>query len=149
WDKTLGGNDWEAALIANEALDGGYLTAGYSRSGISGEKSEANRGGNGADCWLVKADASGSLRWDETRGCSGKGQPYGLQHAAVSGYTLVGFSNSSISGDRTEAGRGWYDFWLLKLDTARNIDWQRTWGGTGDDQVLAIFQTPDGGYITG
>ncbi len=149
WNKTLGGSDWESALVASEALDGGYLAAGYSRSGISGDKTESNRGGSGDDYWIVKTDASGNLRWNKTLGGSGADQPYALLQTADSGYIIGGLSNSPVSGDKTEGSRGVNDFWILKLDTARNITWQRTLGGSGEDQLFSLFQTMDGGYITG
>ena len=45
WDKTFGGanNDWLRSITPSP--DGGYLLGGYSESGISGDKSEASRGG--------------------------------------------------------------------------------------------------------
>ncbi|MBL0052466.1 MAG: hypothetical protein IPP29_13620 [Bacteroidetes bacterium] len=31
------------------------------------------------------------------------------------GYVLGGFSNSNISGDKTENSNGGYDYWVVKL----------------------------------
>src|SRR5690606_6373975 len=39
------------------------------------------------------------------------------------------------------------DVWVVKMDAAGNIEWQKCLGGTGDDQAQAIQQTNDGGYI--
>jgi hypothetical protein len=39
------------------------------------------------------------------------------------------------------------DAWLARLDMNGNKLWDRTLGGTGDDEVQAIQQTPDGGFI--
>jgi len=39
------------------------------------------------------------------------------------------------------------DIWLLKLDSAGEIMWQKTFGGTSRDYSYDVFQTADGGYI--
>jgi hypothetical protein len=56
WDNTLGGSGSDFLFSLLATLDGGYLLGGFSFSGISGEKSEANRGeyGNDYDYWVVK-----------------------------------------------------------------------------------------------
>lgn len=148
WDRTIGGNDWDAALVSCVTVDNGFVSGGYSRSGISGEKTEANRGGI-EDFWMTKVDSNGNLRWDKTLGGSGSEIMYVLQQTPDSGYIVGGPSASGISGDKTEASRGSNDFWFLRLDTGRNILWQKTFGGSGDDQLFTTLQTPDGGYLLG
>lgn len=39
------------------------------------------------------------------------------------------------------------DMWILKLDATGNVDWQKTYGGSGYDSANSIQQTSDGGYI--
>ena len=45
-------------------------------------------------------------------------------------------------------GKAWpgADYWLLKYDTAYNLEWDKTYGGTDDDQAHDLVQTADGGY---
>jgi len=45
------------------------LLAGGSRSSISGEKSEPNKGNY--DYWIIKIDANGNKLWDKTFGGTG------------------------------------------------------------------------------
>ena len=52
WDNTIGGLADDAANSIVQTFDGGYVVAGYSGSGISGDKTEASNGGN--DFWIVK-----------------------------------------------------------------------------------------------
>lgn len=40
-----------------------------------------------------------------------------------------------------------YDFWIVKLNNIGAIDWQKTYGGTANDQLLNLEITNDGGYI--
>ena len=44
WDKTLGGNSDDYVSSVQQTSDGGYILGGYSDSGMSGDKSEANKG---------------------------------------------------------------------------------------------------------
>ncbi|MFX0087327.1 MAG: hypothetical protein ACFFAU_16875 [Candidatus Hodarchaeota archaeon] len=43
-------------------------------------------------------------------------------------------------------GEGAQDFWLLKTDVNGNLQWNKTYGGTGDDNGFAVFQTADNGF---
>src|SRR6185437_6613062 len=70
------------------------------------------------------------------------------------GYIVGGTSSSDSSGDKTSgrvAGPGSYDFdyWILKLDSVGNIQWQKTIGGTQPDALYTLSQSTDGGYIVG
>jgi len=44
WQNTIGGNSFDELSSVIETTDGGYLLGGYSESGISGDKTEANQG---------------------------------------------------------------------------------------------------------
>jgi gliding motility-associated-like protein len=142
WDKAFGGNgeDWLRAMIPTS--DGGFLAAGYSNSGISGVKSQANRGDY--DFWVVKFDADGNLIWEKTFGGTGDDECYALLESKDnSGYFLGGFSNSNISPDKSKNGFGDLDFWLIKIDNQGNRLWDRTIGGPGREQFHNMIWTSD------
>ena len=63
------------------------------------------------------------------------------------GYIIGGFSNSGISGDKTEDSRGELDYWILKLDLNGDIQWQKTYGGNRSDEPVSAVETDDGGYL--
>jgi hypothetical protein len=70
WQNTIGGSDMDALSDVIQTNDGGYLLGGYSSSGISGDKSEANLGSD--DYWIVKLDPSGNISWQNTIGGTGR-----------------------------------------------------------------------------
>jgi hypothetical protein len=63
------------------------------------------------------------------------------------GVILAGYSNSPVSGDKTEVNIGGDDFWIVKIDSMGNIQWQRTLGGSGRDRLTSIQKVANGGLI--
>jgi hypothetical protein len=62
---------------------------------------------------------------------------------------LGGRSHSAINGDKTEGGRGGEDYWIVKTDATGNKQWDKRFGGIGDDKLESIQQTTDDGFILG
>lgn len=54
-----------------------------------------------------------------------------------------------VAGETYSFGVVDSDVWVLKLDGTGNIQWQKTYGGSGYDIGRSIQQTSDGGYIVG
>ena len=97
--------------------------------------------------WLVKTDSEGSVQWSKTYGGSDDDRGEHLIQTNDGGYLLAGSSTSS-DGDVTQ-NAGFYDHWLVKLDVSGTIQWERSYGFTGSDQLFSVIQTLDGGYFTG
>ena len=147
WDKTIGGDvhDWLYSL--QQTRDGGYILGGTSLSDSSAEKTENSRGGQ--DYWIVKLNSLGDIEWDKTLGGQEAEKLSVVQQTSEGGYILGGMSYSNISGEKTENSRGENDYWVVKLDAAGTIQWDKTIGGNGGDRLTCIQQTKDGGYLLG
>jgi murein DD-endopeptidase MepM/ murein hydrolase activator NlpD len=146
WQKTIGGNQSDV-LNSIEVTEDGYLLGGYSLSGISGDKTEANIGD--LDYWVVKLNTGGIIQWQNTIGGVGQDVLCSVQQTQDNGFILGGYSNSGISGDKTEASYG-RDYWVVKInETGSTIEWQKTIGGTLQDDLYSVHETNDGGYILG
>ena len=145
WQTTIGGNDSEVLSSMIQTTDGGFLVGGYSKSNISGEKTENSRGGN--DCWIIKLNSSGNIEWQKTIGGSGTDYLFSLIETNDSGYLIGTTSTSNISGEKTENSNGYSDYWVLKLNNTGNIIWQNTIGGNQEDFLKDIIQTSDGKYM--
>ncbi len=92
---------------------------------------------------------TGEIEWQKTFGGIGNDVARGIIETTDGGYAIIGYTNS-IDGDVTDKNLAENDFWVLKLDQNGEIEWQKTYGGSGDDKGRAIIQTSDGGYaITG
>jgi hypothetical protein len=147
WQNTIGGSGYEDLQSLQQTADGGYILGGFSGSDISGDKTEASLGG--LDYWVVKLNSSGAIEWQNTIGGSLGDLLWSLQQTTDGGYILGGNSGSDISGDKTEASLGYFDYWVVKLNSSGVIEWQNTIGGSSDDNLRALQQTTDGGYILG
>ncbi len=145
WENTIGGNQWDHLYSINQTADGGYILCGFSLSNISGDKTENSNGKD--DCWIVKTDSAGNIQWQNTIGGSDDDRFFASQQTNDGGYIFGGFSRSNISGDKTENSNGNDDCWIVKTDSAGNIQWQNTIGGSGNDYFYSVQQTTDGGYI--
>jgi hypothetical protein len=83
-----------------------------------------------------------AVQWAKTYGGSSQdwaSSADSIQQTSDGGYIVV--------GDTYSFGAGNGDFWVLKLDTNGNMQWQKTYGGSGNDYASSIQQTSDGGYI--
>lgn len=141
WQKSLGGSAGESATSIQQTADGGYIMAGYS------ESNDGDVTGNHGDYdyWVVKVNATGVIEWQKSLGGSGTDMANAVQQTLDGGYIVVGQSNSN-NGDVT-GNHGSYDFWVVKLNAAGAITWQKSFGGSIDEEATAVQQTTDGGYI--
>ncbi|MBK7965127.1 MAG: T9SS type A sorting domain-containing protein [Bacteroidetes bacterium] len=145
WQRTIGGSDLDMLSSIKPTADGGVICGGGSLSGVSGDKTEACRGL--MDYWVVKIDSYNNIEWEKTIGGSSWEAISDIQQTFDGGYICVGYTDSNISGDKTENGLGSQDFWVLKLSNVGNIEWQNTIGGSGLDLACNILQAADGGYV--
>lgn len=139
WQYTFGGSDDDLLTCSQLTPDGGFILAGYSESGVSGNKTDYCRGGY--DYWLVKVDKNGVVEWQRTIGGGDHDYLFCLDQTSDGGYILGGTSISHISGEKTVDMIAVADYWIVKTDGVGNIEWQQTYGGLGFDYPYAIEQT--------
>jgi hypothetical protein len=153
WQNTIGGSYRDELSALFQTSDGGYVAGGFSLSDSTGDKNQHSQGSS--DYWVVKMDASGIIEWERSYGGSEPDWLTSLQETADKGYILGGFSNSGISGDKTDPTKGTLngfsngmrDYWIIKIDSIGNILWQKTIGGFLDDVLKVVLKTSDGGYF--
>lgn len=147
WEKSYGGKHAEYLFDAQPTADYGFILAGSSISGKTGNKEDANKGD--LDYWIWKMDEKGDLDWQKSFGGSGVDLLQSIRLTSDGGYILAGISNSKKGLDKQEDAKGNDDFWIIKLDAKGNELWQKTIGGTGQEKLHSITLTPDGGYLLG
>ncbi|MDR2352367.1 MAG: T9SS C-terminal target domain-containing protein [Deltaproteobacteria bacterium] len=141
WQKSLGGSQFDEANSIRQTSDGGYIIAGESES-YDGDVT-VNHGRN--DFWIVKLDSLGTIQWQKSLGGQRFDFAKSIQITSDGGYIIAG-GNSSDDFDVT-GNHGYDDFWIVKLDSLGNIQWQKSLGGSSGDFASSIQITSDDGYI--
>ena len=144
WQKSLGGSANEIASSIQQTTDGGYIVVGQSTSN-DGDVTGHHGIIINDDYWVVKLDNSGNIQWQKSLGGTQNDSGLSIQQTTDGGYIVTGYSGSN-DGDVT-GNHGTIDYWVVKLDNSGNIQWQKSLGGTGDENGYFIQQTLDGGYI--
>ncbi|QMU29146.1 T9SS type A sorting domain-containing protein [Adhaeribacter radiodurans] len=147
WDKRYGGSSDDYLNRIIQTSDGGYLLAGSSLSGITGDKSQASRGDR--DYWIVKISNTGEKQWDKRYGGSGYDELKKVIQLSTGEYILAGYSNSPASGDKSQGSQGGHDYWLVKVSSTGTKIWDKRYGGNLNEALGGIVLTSDNGFLLG
>ena len=134
WQQTYGGDSGEGARAMIQTVDGGFALAGRTFS----------FGAGADDFWLVKTDAHGNIEWQQTYGGADRDGPSAVIQTVDGGFVLAGYTADSGAGGAVI----WLDdIWLVKTDARGTVQWNQTYGGSGDDEAYSVIQMADGGFI--
>jgi len=145
WEKTLGGTSGEIPYSVQVAEDGGYVIGATTASFVSGVDDDGN-------FWVIKLDAAGGVVWQYTYGGVADESFRDLERTDDGGYVMTGWTYSF--------GEPFYSSlynsaWVVKLDGAGAVDWQKVYSYPYEDDAetinapdwaYAVVQTSDGGY---
>jgi hypothetical protein len=133
WEKSIGGQSYEIGNSIQQTPDGGFVIGGqtYSYGALDG------------DFWLAKTDSLGVLQWQQTYAQPHLQECHYAQCTPDGGYILVG------DADTLPNGYGDTDVWLIKTDSAGNMQWDKVFGGSKKDGGKTVENTSDGGFVIG
>jgi hypothetical protein len=132
-----GGNDWcrDSVMTAS----GNVLIAGDCTA-LGGATCYA-------DFWLVQFDINGYVVSEKSYGGLNYEGCGGIAKTSDNGFMVVGTTHTygKNSGDNSYA-----DAWVLKVDSALNIDWSAAYGKTGKNEIFDnVLVCPDGYLFAG
>jgi len=144
WQRVLGGSRDDYAFTIVPTSDGGFVLGSNVRSSdgdISGSHGER-------ELWVVKFDGAKNIVWQRALGGTKNDRGTLVKPTADGGFIVAGTASSN-NGDLTQRlyKGGESDMWVVKLTSSGAISWQRTFGGSGKDELIAIEEVPGGGYI--
>ena len=144
WQNSFGGTGLDQAFYIQQTTDEGFIVAGSTASNdgdITGYI-------GGDDFWIVKLDSTGSIQWRKILGGTLNEQPRSIKQTTDGGYIIAGYSDSNDSDVTGHHGSNLlYDYWVVKLNRNGEIQWQKSLGGSDNDEANSIDLTSDGGYI--
>ncbi len=98
------------------------------------------------DIWLVNTDSIGNILWEKCYGGSSAESPYKLIKKSEDEYFIFGLAGST-DGDVQSGNHGFADLWVVKINAAGAIIWEKTYGCIGHDNPRDLILTPDGGFV--
>ncbi len=123
WNQTYGGEKGDRVYSLILTNDGGYAMVGRSEN----------------DAWLIKTDSGGNMQWNQTYGDSIKGSPLSVVQTLDGGYAIAG--EIWISGGRDDR-----NLLLIKTDGEGNMQWNKTYAGSGHETPFSLIETSDTGF---
>ncbi len=135
-------------LITGSSIQGNsQKVAGGSSATTSNLPSATSKQNNGYDFHLVKLDQQGKEVWEKYF----SGQNHDFLSATINtqegGFLLAGTSYSGKGLDKKEESKGGSDIWLIRISEFGDELWQKTIGGTSDEEARAVIQTTDLGFF--
>lgn len=127
WQKNYGGNLFDMGWGIYEMKDGGYLLMG-----------EVSISPGNSDIRLLRLDSEGNVTWQKDYG--GKTYERATQLIPTSDNHLLLIGQRNI--DSTNI-----DSYILKIDTAGNLLWEKTFGGSFIERTFYGAETPAGDFL--
>jgi hypothetical protein len=139
----LGGSDREESFSIRRTNGGASILTGTTDSDNTGDVG-SNHGGS--DIWVVKLNPAGAILWQKVLGGNGFESGRSIEQTTDDGYILAGTTNSDDTGD-VGSNHGGSAIWVVKLNPAGDLQWQKVLGGNGFESGRSIEQSKDDGYI--
>jgi hypothetical protein len=98
---------------------------------------------------VAKYNVAGDKEWDKTFGGERQDVLSAIIQTSDGGYLLGGTSGSNKGPDKSENSYSGADYWIIKISASGTKQWDKTFGGSGEDNLSTLKQTMDGGYIIG
>jgi len=111
--------------------DAGNLVAVGATSSFAFKYNEANG-------LIMKLNPKGEILWQ---------RHYGGESGDGFFSLLIEKDGYLLGGETSSYGSGHDDFWLVRINDAGNILWQKTYGGSGADVGYDLQKTKDGNYL--
>jgi len=140
WEKILGGNMHDQMWTGTTTNDGGVLAYGWTGS----EDGDVSVYYGAYDAWMVKLNSDGEKEWDFSIGTSGMDVGQAIIQTSDGGYLAGSSSMLEEGGNLTCVPHSYKpEAILVKLDSLRNIEWNRCYGGSEDDGITGLLEIED------
>ena len=153
WVKTYGSTSNLADRAFDIDIDSSsnvYIT-GYFQGTVDFGSGNITAAG-GSDIFVLKLDSSGTFQWVYTAGGTGNDNGKGIAVDTDGNILLTGiYSNTVNFGSGNITSEGYFDFYVLKLNSSGTLQWLYATGGDySNDEALSIdTDSNNNSYITG
>ncbi|TZF92251.1 T9SS type A sorting domain-containing protein [Chryseobacterium panacisoli] len=141
WQKTLGSSFDEEARAVIQTTDLGFFVAGNIQN--------TSKGYGSKDVLITRLDKDGKELSQLILGGKGLDEVEKMIPTRDGGALLGIYSRSSLGGTKKTENFGEGDYWILKLDKNGRVEWEKNFGGKGDDHLRTLALTSTGFIIGG
>ena len=89
------------------------------------------------------------MTWDKTFGGDGEETVDEVLQNTDGTYLFATSSGSNAIGEKSQAKMGWFDFWVVKVNTDGTKIWDGTYGGNDGDYCYTLTRCSDNGILLG
>lgn len=140
WSKYYGGTFTDTPHGIVKTNDG-YILAGISDS--SDVDITNNKGSY--DFWVIKINKKGKLIWNKNFGGSEIDEAKAIVSTDDNNFLIVG--NTRSSDKDVSNNKGGADLWVIKINPAGDLLWQKNFGGNNFDVGNSIKKMNDGNFL--
>jgi hypothetical protein len=141
WQKTIGGSSDEEARSVIQTMDLGFFVAGNVQNSAKGYGSK--------DVLIIRLDKNGKELSELILGGKGLDEVEKMVPTKDGGALLGVYSRSDAGGSKKTENYGEGDYWIIKLSKDGKVEWEKNYGGEGDDHVRTLSITSTGYLIGG
>jgi hypothetical protein len=133
WTKTNVGSSYDRNTAVTPTSDGNFI--------VAGTRSTCSILCEGMDAYFSKINPDGDTLWTKSYG--------GTTNDWANSILPTPDGNFIVVGTTSSFGAGGQDAYILKIKPDGDTLWTKTYGGTGNDEALAITPASDGFIIAG
>ena len=141
WQKTLGTTQDEEARAVIQTTDLGFFVAGNVQNSAKGFGSK--------DVLISRLDKNGKELSQLIIGGKGLDEVEKMIPTLDGGALLGMYSRSTAGGSKKTENFGEGDFWVVKLSKEGKVEWEKNFGGKGDDHLRTLAMTTSGFIVGG
>lgn len=132
WSKTYDRSVNDVGHSVFQTNNGGYIIVGETK----------NEDSSDIDVWLIKIGVDGNEQWNKTFGGANIERGHDVLQTADGGYIITGYTDSFGTG-----GLHGKNVWVIKTDSTGEELWNKTYGGTQNEEGNSIIQLINGGFL--
>lgn len=141
WSKRYGGSLFDEISSIMPTFGNRYI---LNLQSTSSDSDAVGNHGNFDGC-IVTIDSAGNVLKSKCFGGSDE-EETSAYATSDGGYLIYGLTTTPNDGD-ISGMHGGSDMWLAKVDSTGMLQWQKPFGGTGQEFAYDVLQTSDKGYI--
>jgi hypothetical protein len=134
-------------IPVKEALldNGNRIVLFISNSPAAGVKTENCRGDY--DFWVLCLDPNDQIVWQKTIGGTDQDYPSSILITEDQSIYVCGMTLSPQSFEQSNVLFGSWDAWLIKMNSAGDILWDKIYGGAASDSFNDLVELPSGNLL--